>query len=59
MDVLSLFCLRRRVCLRCCLSLLPFRFGFSEEGERCRIFRVSSINNVLLYFGKLYMKSVL
>ena len=41
--MLSLFCLRKRVCLRCCLSLLPIRFCFYEEGEGCRIFRVGNI----------------
>lgn len=57
--MLSLFCLGKRVYLRCCLSLLPITFCFCEEGEACRLFRVGNIHNVLLYFGKLYMKGVL
>ena len=47
-----------RESLCCCLSLLPMRFCFSEEGKGCRMFRVGNIKNVLLYFGKLYMMSV-
>ena len=59
-DLQMYFCyfVSERVRLRCCLSLIPIRFCSSEEGKGCRIFRVRNINSVLLYFAKLYMKSV-